>query len=300
MFIFVVSPDERKELEKIGINKIYNFSDAINSKTSFHDYFMGEPVHCNAKANEIITKYIFDNIKSVLKNNNIQDSNILVKKANINKNRESIKNQKLIEYLKFLESKKRNTKNNGAIMMNCNPFTYGHLKLIEYASKKVETLYVFIVQEDRSYFKFEDRYKMAIESCKKIPNVVILESGTIFGTFMTFQAYFEKETNSEIEVDASLDIELFTNYVAPILNISKRFVGDEPVDKVTQQYNRNLMEILPNYNIELFIIPRFEEDGKIISAKTVRKAISDKDFDLLKKLVPKEVYLIIKNKYINI
>ena len=60
------------------------------------------------------------------------------------------------------------------------------------------------------------------------------------------------------------------------------------------------MEILPNYNIELFIIPRFEEDGKIISAKTVRKAISDKDFDLLKKLVPKEVYLIIKNKYINI
>ena len=54
---------------------------------------------------------------------------------------------------------------------------------------------------------------------------------------------FEKEVNSEIEVDASLDIELFANYVAPILNISKRFVGDEPVDEVTQQYNRNLMEI---------------------------------------------------------
>lgn len=300
MFIFVVSPDERKDLEKIGINKIYSFSDAINSKASFHDYFMGEPVHCNAKANAIITRYIFDNIKGALKSNNTQDDNILVKKATINQKKETIKNQKLIEYLKFLESKKRNTKNNGAIMMNCNPFTYGHLKLIEYASKKVETLYVFIVQEDRSYFKFEDRYKMAVESCKKISNVVILESGTIFGTFMTFQAYFEKETNSEIEVDASLDIELFTNYVAPILNISKRFVGDEPVDKVTQQYNRNLMEILPNYNIELSIIPRFEEDGKIISAKTVRKAISDKDFDLLKKLVPKEVYSIIKNKYINI
>ena len=185
-------------------------------------------------------------------------------------------------------------------MMNCNPFTYGHLKLIEYASKKVETLYVFIIQEDRSYFKFEDRYKMAVESCKKLSNVVILESGTIFGTFITFQAYFEKEVNSEIEVDASLDIELFTNYVAPILNISKRFVGDEPVDEVTQQYNRNLMEILPNYDIELFVIPRFEEDGKIISAKTVRKAIEDKNMDLLKKMVPKEAYSIIKNKYINI
>lgn len=298
VFIFVVSPDERKELEKIGINGIYKFSDVLNSKTTFHDYFMGEPVHCNSKANKVITEYIFDNIKNMLKNNNIQDSNILIKKANINKNKEYIKNPRLMEYLKFLESKKRNTKNNGAVMMNCNPFTYGHLKLIEYASKKVETLYVFIVQEDRSYFKFEDRYKMAVESCKKLPNVVVLESGTIFGTFMTFQAYFEKETNSEIEVDASLDIELFTSYVAPILNISKRFVGAEPVDKVTQQYNRNLMEILPNYDIELFIIPRFEEDGKIISAKTVRKAIEDKNMDLLKKLVPKEVYSIIKNKYI--
>ena len=60
------------------------------------------------------------------------------------------------------------------------------------------------------------------------------------------------------------------------------------------------MEILPNYDIELFVIPRFEEDGKIISAKTVRKAIEDKNMDLLKKMVPKEAYSIIKNKYINI
>lgn len=42
MFIFVVSPDERKELEKIGINEIYKFSDILNSKNDFHDYFMGE------------------------------------------------------------------------------------------------------------------------------------------------------------------------------------------------------------------------------------------------------------------
>lgn len=298
IFIFVISPSERKELEKIGINKIYKFSDAINNKISFHDYFMGEPVHCNSKANKIITDYIFDNIRNLLKNNNVQDGDGFIKKATINKNKEYMKNPKLTQYLKFLELQKRNTKNNGAVMMNCNPFTYGHLKLIEYASKKVDTLYVFIVQEDRSYFKFKDRYNMAVKSCKKLSNVVVLESGTIFGTFMTFQAYFEKETNSEIEVDASLDIEIFTSYVAPLLNISKRFVGDEPVDKVTQQYNRNLTEILPNYGIELFIIPRFEEDGKIISAKTVRKAIEEKNLELLKKLVPKETYLIIKNKYL--
>lgn len=182
--------------------------------------------------------------------------------------------------------------------MNCNPFTYGHLKLIEYASKKVETLYVFVVQEDKSYFKFQDRLKMVIESCKSIPNVVVLQSGTIFGTFMTFQAYFEKETNADVEVDASLDIELFASYVAPILNISKRFVGDEPVDKVTQQYNKDLQEILPSYNIDVYIIPRFQIDNQIISAKTVRQAIKEKDTVLLKKLVPPATYSIIKKKYL--
>ena len=36
VFIFVVSPDERRELEKIGINGIYKFSDILNSKKSFH------------------------------------------------------------------------------------------------------------------------------------------------------------------------------------------------------------------------------------------------------------------------
>ena len=296
IFIFVVSPKERKSLEKIGINNIHKFSDVINSHPLLHDYFMGEPVHCNAKANKIISDYIFKFLVNYLKYENNKPE--LIKSSQIIKTNDYNKNHELIKYLKFLKLKKRNTKNNGAIMMNCNPFTYGHLKLIEYASKKVETLYVFVVQEDKSYFKFQDRLKMVIESCKSIPNVVVLQSGTIFGTFMTFQAYFEKETNADVEVDASLDIELFASYVAPILNISKRFVGDEPVDKVTQQYNKDLQEILPSYDIDVYIIPRFQIDNQIISAKTVRQAIKEKDTILLKKIVPPATYSIIKEKYL--
>lgn len=299
MFIFVVSPEEKKQLEKVGITDIKKFASAINKKTSLHDYFMGEPVHCNAKANEIITEYIFNNIKNLLKSKNQQKNPELVKSSQLNNNSDYDKNPELIKYLKYLKSKKRNTPNNGAVMMNCNPFTNGHLKLIEYASKQVDTLYVFIVQEDKSYFKFIDRFEMAKESCKDLKNVVVLESGTVFGTFMTFQAYFDKETNDKVEVDASLDIELFACYVAPLLNISKRFVGDEPIDKVTQQYNRDLMEILPSYNIDVFIVPRFKIDENIISAKTVRKTIEKKDLKLLKKLVPLPTYSIIKNKYLN-
>lgn len=299
IFIFVISPDERKKLEKIGITNIKKFSDALNETKSLHDYFMGEPVHCNAKANKIITDYIFESIEAVLKNKKAQKYPKLIKNSKLKISNEYDKNPELIKYLKFLKSKKRNTQNNGAIMMNCNPFTNGHLKLIEYASKQVETLYVFVVQENKSYFKFSDRIKMVIDCCKNLTNVVVLESGTVFGTFMTFQAYFEKETNDKVEVDASLDIELFACYVAPLLNISKRFVGDEPVDKVTQQYNRDLVEILPLYNIDVFIVPRFKIDGYFISAKTVRKAIKNRDLELLKKLVPPAVYSVIERKYLN-
>lgn len=48
----------------------------------------------------------------------------------------------------------------GSIVMNCNPFTRGHLYLIEEALKKVEALYIFCVEEDRSFFSFADRFTM--------------------------------------------------------------------------------------------------------------------------------------------
>ena len=38
---------------------------------------------------------------------------------------------------------------NGAVVVNCNPFTLGHRYLIESAAKQVDNLYVFVVREDR-------------------------------------------------------------------------------------------------------------------------------------------------------
>lgn len=46
----------------------------------------------------------------------------------------------------------------GAIVMNCNPFTYGHQYLIETAARLVNLLYIFVVEEDKSIFPFSQRY----------------------------------------------------------------------------------------------------------------------------------------------
>ena len=56
----------------------------------------------------------------------------------------------------------------GAIVMNCNPFTYGHEYLIDIASKLVDLLFVFVVEENKSVFSFENRFSMVRDATKKI------------------------------------------------------------------------------------------------------------------------------------
>ena len=53
----------------------------------------------------------------------------------------------LTDYCNYLKGLRRPGKN-GMIVMNANPFTQGHLALVEYASTQVKTLYVIVVKED--------------------------------------------------------------------------------------------------------------------------------------------------------
>ena len=62
--------------------------------------------------------------------------------------------EELRMYINQLQRYRRNV---GAIVMNCNPFTLGHLYLIEYAAKEVDKLFIFVVEEDASFFSFDDR-----------------------------------------------------------------------------------------------------------------------------------------------
>ena len=48
----------------------------------------------------------------------------------------------------------------GCIVMNCNPFTNGHLYLIEQASKQCGHLIIFVVEEDKSIFPFKERFEL--------------------------------------------------------------------------------------------------------------------------------------------
>lgn len=297
--IFVISTEEKEKLARLGFTEVETLLPVFNNST-LHNYFLDKPSHCNHVANGYIADYIYDKIKKSLLTINSQnkESAVSIKR---NQKRNVFSNNKFIdEYLSMLKSLDIPNGANGAILMNCNPFTYGHYNLIKYASEQVERLFVIVVQDDKSIFKFEDRYQMVQNGCKDFLNVTVIPSGKIFGSSMIFPEYFNREEKTDVTIDVSLDREIFTDFIAPTLNIKKRFVGEERTDIVTAAYNRELKNNLPLYGIEVIEIPRFtDKNGQSISAKIVRNALENDDWDTISQLVPPTTIEVLQN-YSNI
>lgn len=187
-------------------------------------------------------------------------------------------------YLRRLE-KTRTDGKSGALVMNANPFTLGHQYLVEQAAAACDTLHLFIVSEDASLIPFSVRKKLVAEGTAHLPNVVLHDSGPYIISSATFPSYFLKDKEAVICGQARLDIEVFKR-IAATLNISVRYVGEEPTSQVTGLYNSIMASELPGAEIDCRIIPRKAVDGRPISASTVRKALQDGDWKMVSQLVP--------------
>lgn len=175
----------------------------------------------------------------------------------------------------------------GAIVMNCNPFTYGHQYLIDTASRLVDLLFVFVVEENKSAFSFDVRFSMVRDGTKKYNNVIVLPSGGFMISSVTFSGYFFKENPTEKCYDDFLDLKIFVHYIAPGFKINVRFVGEEPLDRVTAQYNYDMKKILKDARIDVIEVPRKKINNEIISATRVRELLKEERYDLLEKYLPK-------------
>ena len=184
----------------------------------------------------------------------------------------------------------------GAIVMNCNPFTYGHQYLIETASRLVDILFIFVVEENKSVFPFEERFCMVKEDAANYKNAIVVPSGEFMISTITFPGYFLKEAPTKECYDTFLDLKIFAHYIAPAFKINVRIVGEEPSDPVTAQYNHDMKVILRHEGVDVIEIPRKRYGDEIISASRVRKLLETKQFDVLKKYVPQSTlkYLIDK------
>ena len=161
----------------------------------------------------------------------------------------------------------------GIIVMNANPFTLGHRYLAEQAAGRCERLYVLVVREEASRFPFEERFAMVQAGLADIPNVVVCDGGSDVISRAVFPTYFLKDLSDAAPTQMALDLDLFCRSVAPAYGATMRFVGSEPTDALTAEYNRMMKEILPARGIEVVEIPRLEADGAPVSASTVRELL---------------------------
>lgn len=192
------------------------------------------------------------------------------------------------EYVKRLERSKRPGRS-AALVMNANPFTLGHQYLAETASAACDTLHLFIVSEDASLVPFPVRKRLVQEGVAHLHNVICHDSGPYIISNATFPSYFLKDEAAVIEGHARLDLAVFTR-IAKGLDITARFVGEEPNSQVTGLYNTIMAQELPKCGISCQIIPRKEYLGAPISASTVRSCIQDGRMDALRHLVPPSTY----------
>ncbi|WP_333651517.1 [citrate (pro-3S)-lyase] ligase [Lacrimispora sp.] len=171
------------------------------------------------------------------------------------------------------------------LVMNANPFTLGHLYLLEKAAAESDVLHLFIVSEDASLIPFSVRKKLIIEGTKHLNNICYHDTGPYIVSNSTFPSYFQKDGTDIITGHAMLDLTIFLK-IAKALGINRRYVGEEPNSQVTGIYNDIMQQELPKAGVQCIVIPRKESGGAPISASTVRKAIKDNHMELLKTLVP--------------
>lgn len=178
----------------------------------------------------------------------------------------------------------------GAIVMNANPFTLGHLYLVETAKAQCDRLHIFVVETEASEFSFPDRLAMVSQGVAHLAEVYVHAGGPYLISAGVFPDYFLKNPGEAARVQAELDVCLFGRYVAPALQCSIRFAGEESLDVLTAQYVEAMKKFLPSYGMEVRVIPRIEYQGEPISASRVRRYWKDERWREIQELVPTSTF----------
>lgn len=192
----------------------------------------------------------------------------------------------LDRYLGHLRSLRPEQGTCGVIVMNANPLTKGHLYLIDQASRRCDRLVVIPVADNPlTLFSYKERRAMLAEAVAQLPNVVLAEASLYTVSRATFPTYFIKEKSRRSLAHIELDLNIFTRHIAPALQASLRFVGTEPADELTAEYNAAMHRLLPPAGIEVVELERMTlpahgspsaaAEAAPVSASSLRRALQE-------------------------
>lgn len=256
---------------------ILNLTDALEKYDAPADWFHDSIRHCNYKANKVFADAIYESLLPVLQQPPRE-------RTPVELNFDYIDRFYLSHYFSEFDPVDHGVI--GSIVMNCNPFTFGHRFLIEEALKTVDFLIIFVVEEDESLFSFQERFAMVCQGTSDLEHIMVVPSGPYILSKNTFPEYFEKIDDEDLKKNTEDDITLFAEKIAPRLGITYRFVGEEREDRVTNEYNGAMKRILPRYGIQLVEIPRKTNGQSVISASRARQCLEANSMEELDELVP--------------
>lgn len=190
----------------------------------------------------------------------------------------------------------------GCIVMNANPFTFGHQYLVRLAAEQCDWLHVFVVREDVSMFSYQDRFALVQKGIADIPRLTLHHGSKYMVSRATFPNYFFKEKGIVGDCCSAVDLILFRKYIAPALGITHRFVGTEPFCKTTRKYNDDMKHWLQNVPsaappVTVVEVPRTMSSNIAISASEVRRLLRPGDIPRIRSLVPQDTFDFLMNKH---
>lgn len=197
-------------------------------------------------------------------------------------------------YCDGLSREKRDGQRIAGIVMNANPFTLGHLHLVERAARENDVVHLFILSEEAGPIPFAVRKQLVQQGVRHLENVACHSSGPYLISSATFPSYFLRDSDTAIRAQAELDLQVF-HKIAQRLGIQRRYVGQEHGSHVTALYNEVMLRELPQMGLECMEIPRLACGGTAISASTVRQAIHDRRLEEIKDWVPESTYAFFKS-----
>ncbi len=252
------------------------------------EWLLDMPTHCNHKVNQIYADELFDRM--------VRDG-ALTGKASRKEDQSPLACDLAVNAL-FLDLyfdgyQPEKGKRIGGIALHGNPFTLGHRYLIEYASKHADRVFALLTEDEAGLLSFAERYAMAIEDTKHLPNVTIVPGGPFSGTRNIFAVYFVKVDPATMREGTYAGFRIFGEVIAKRLGINCRFIGDERHCPQMEVHNDLLKEMMPKYGIEVIEIPRIQAEGGSISASRSRRAAAEGDKETLLANVSESTYKIL-------
>ena len=245
------------------------------------EWLLDHPAHCNHKVNMIYANELYDRMqRDGILSAEVQQtdhSSMLTRDLAV---------KSLYLDLHFNNYYPKKGQKVGGICIHGNPFTLGHRYLIETASKLMDEIICQILEDEVGVFSYAERFAMAVEGTRDLPNVKIVPGGPFQATRNVFREYFIKVEPTDIRESATADTLIFAEIIAKRLGISYRFLGDEKHNPKMQFANGLVKELLPPYGIHVVELPRAQAGGQPISASLARSAAAVGDIKTLLQNIP--------------